>query len=272
MSLHCLKKKGVILHGGGTRMMCAGSPSISGKGPGGFWITPLPFCNSTTQSQLHFSSRGFSINGGQRNVSHVGKIKRQYGTPFRGIYPKAYGGNNGSFTKSIILNMNSAKAELQGNQYKYIKPSSQTTKTMLKKKFHYIYHGQYPLNWVQPTYASGPLDQNASMSSYIQKLKTENSLYLESGASEGTCNSTCNAPEGYTKTIHQPVDESKYIQHIQRKCLNPVGKNKPFPFNALNNSNSGLASNTSINAAPPAIITEYYMVPPEWYEKADNCL
>lgn len=263
MSIQCFKKKGVILYGGGMHTTCPGKRQ---QGPGAIWITPLPFCNSSTESKQYFSTTGFSINGGHRNISYVGQNRKQYGTPFRGIYPTGNGGTNGSFTKNILLNMNSAKAEIQGNQYKYIKPSTQMTKTKLSKKYHYIYHGQYPFKWVQPTYPTGPLDQNANMSSYIQKLKTENmqpNKPLRQDQQDELCQKCENSSGGgkYTKTTHQPIDESDYLQHIQRRCLNPSGASKPFPFNALN----------STSVAPPAtIITEYYMVPPKWY-LADKC-
>lgn len=282
-----MKRKGVVLHGGGMRKLCKSSPQVSGRGPGGYWITSLPYCNTakTPTNPYTYGTSGFSINGGQRNVTYVGKIRRQYGTPYRGPYPCGQGGNNGNFSYQIVLNMNPAKAEIEGNQYKFIKPSSQMTKTMLNKKYSYIYHGQYPTHWVQPTYPSGSLDQNASMSSYIQKLKTQNSIFLFSKESKGDCQDKCQSTTGskknfnqtnlhkgdYTKTLHQPVKESDYLQHVQRKCLNPKGKDKPFPFNALNNSNNGFASTTTLNGPPPVITTEYYNAAPEWYLK-DNCL
>lgn len=274
MSLQCLKKKGVILHGGGMRMQCQGSPNISGKGPGGLWVSQLPFCNQTNISNIQFGSKGFSLIGGHRNLSYVGQCRKQIGTPFRGKYPIGYGGTNGRYPKNYIsYNMSEPKAEIQGNQYKYIKPMSISTKAMLNNKYKYIYYGQYPFVWVQPTYPNGPLHDNASMSSYIEKKKTQNTIFLDINKEldfEGLCKDPCVAANvGYTKTLKQPVDSSTYTQYMQRPFLNPKGAQKPFPFNVINNRSASIVSNNN-NGAPPVIETKIYYTAPEWYLK-DNC-
>jgi hypothetical protein len=270
MSLQCLKKKGVIKHGGGMHMLCAGSPNISGKSPGGIWITQLPFCNNLNQSNTSFGNKGFSRVGGYRNLSYVGRTRKQFGTPFRGLYGIGYGGTGNQYPQyDNVYNMNVVKATLQGNQYLYIKPATLSNKAMIHQKYKYIYNGQYPLNWVQPVYPNGPLSQNSSMSTYIQKLKTQNSAFLGVNAEaqyEGFCRNTCSNKSdiGYTKTLHQPVDFTTYIDYIQRPCLNPKGRQKPFPFAVNNNT----ASSGNAFGPPPAITTQYYTTPPEWYIKS----
>lgn len=62
-----------------------------------------------------------------------------------------------------------------------------------------------------------------------------------------------NAP--YTKTIKQPVNSSQYTTYIQRGCVLPKGKNKPFPF----------AVNGGCNTT-----NDTYVVPPEWYTTDKN--
>jgi hypothetical protein len=58
----------------------------------------------------------------------------------------------------------------------------------------------------------------------------------------------------YTKTTTQPLTASEQTLKIQKKCANPVGNQKPFPFgtngNACNNTN--------------------YLTPPEWYVNSDT--
>jgi hypothetical protein len=272
MSIQCLKKKGVILHGGGLKMLCRGSPNISGKGPSAYWVSHLPFCYNSNISNINFATKGFSVVGGHRNIPYVGQCRKQIGTPFKGNYPKGYGGTNGRYPKNYIsYNMSIPKAEIQGNQHKYIKPVSTSTRNMLNNKYKYIYHGQYPNKWVQPTYPNGPLHENASMSSYIEKLKTQNTVFIDVNKEadyEGLCKNPCVAEnEGYTKTTKQPITISTYTQYIQRRCLNPKGTQKPFPFNVINNRSATI---NGVGGPPPAIETEYYLTPPEWYLK-DSC-
>ena len=49
---------------------------------------------------------------------------------------------------------------------------------------------------------------------------------------------------------------------IQRKCANPIGRQKPFPF-AVNNNSRG--SSGSTNYTPPPIATPIFLVPPPEY-------
>lgn len=264
MSIQCLKKKGVILHGGGSRILCKNRPGVSGKGPGGWWITPNPFCNRQGQNNIYYSATGFSINGGHRNLGCIGKPKRQIGTPFRGAFPIGYGGTNGSYRQAPpFYNSTKTGTELQESQSRFIKPSSTHTKTMMEKKSFVLYHGQYPNKWVQPTYPNGTLHENASMSSYIDKLKSECSKGAV--AAEAVGYNCCNNG-GYTKVIkQQPVDSSTYQENIQKRCLNPEGSSKPFPFHINNNPGNSSSKSSSSNRIPPVFESIVYYKAPSWY-------
>ena len=62
--------------------------------------------------------------------------------------------------------------------------------------------------------------------------------------------------------LNIPQTASQYTLQVQRKCANPVGALKPFPF-AVN----GGSGNASGNYAPPPVAQVYYDSPPEWYLK-----
>lgn len=67
---------------------------------------------------------------------------------------------------------------------------------------------------------------------------------------------------GYTKVLYQPQTSSQHTVRIQRKCANPIGSQKPFPF-APNNNSRG--SSGSTNYTPPPIATHIFLVPPPEY-------
>ena len=69
----------------------------------------------------------------------------------------------------------------------------------------------------------------------------------------------------YTKRLKQPETSSEHTLRIQRKCANPIGAQKPFPYGVstgtgiqtggINVASVGNACNTS----------DIYLSPPEWY-------
>jgi hypothetical protein len=74
----------------------------------------------------------------------------------------------------------------------------------------------------------------------------------------------------YTKQLYIPQTASQYTVQVQRRCANPIGPQKPFPF-AVNAGSNG-AVGTTVGAAsssnpgpPPPITTPIYLTPPEWY-------
>jgi hypothetical protein len=55
----------------------------------------------------------------------------------------------------------------------------------------------------------------------------------------------------YTKRIYQPLDASEQTMRVQRKCADPTGKQKPFPYA----TNGDTCNNLNL----------YYVAPPAWY-------
>jgi hypothetical protein len=282
MSIQTLKKKGVIT--------CHGS-NVSGKSPGGFWLRQGPFGSKDDVGAP--GTNGFSLNGGTRNVGYVGKSMAfsKNGTPYYGQFAIGWGGTNGRYPKTEpVLNFPDVRGQTQGKQFAYIKPSVLSTKGMLEKKYKWIHNGQYPNFWVQPVYANDNLSDNASQLLYIQTKAAANTcvndtnkpqVYVDNIKCGGAtiCSTTTaryksynimSSAAPYTKTLYIPQDASQYTVQVQRKCANPIGPQKPFPF-AVNAGSNG-AVGTTVGAAsssnpgpPPPITTPVYLTPPEWY-------
>lgn len=275
MSLQTFKKKGIINYG----------TNRSGKGPGGIWLPQGPGKEMLKLALQSPGPVGFSINGGRRSKGYIGQSSAfsKNGTPFRGTFPCwTSGGQGGRYPINIVLNSPHVKAINQGSQFYYIKPSVLSTDGMIEKKYRWINSGQYPNYWVQPVYPSGSLEDNASQWLYIQNKAAQNICvndtnkpYVYEGyrikCSPTDCSNTTakhtsfnviSSNVGYTKTLDQPQTASQYTLQIQRKCSNPVGSQKPFPFAANNNSAGGKVTDRT---APPPIPSIYYLTPPEWY-------
>jgi hypothetical protein len=199
------------------------------------------------------------------------------GTPFKGAFPKGNGGCCGTYNGSIVFNV--GRDRVLADQYQYIKPSVLSTKGMLEKKYRWI-HGQYPNYWVQPVGGSGNLSDNYSQLEYIHKKAAANDCvsdintekydgYIIHGGPLG-CNTSAakyvykiiESNKGYTKFLNNPMDSSQRTLKIQRKCANPLGKLKPFPFATNGGSNSSKHDGPPI---PVQIIN--YLTPPDWYWK-----
>jgi len=282
MSIQTLKKKGVIT--------CIGV-NISGKPPGGVWLNQGPFGSKGIVGAP--GPVGFSINGGRRSVGYIGKSMAfsKNGTPFRGQFPIGWGGTHGKYPRSQpLLNFPPVLGDTEGKQYIYIKPSVLSTKGMLEKRYRWINNGQYPNYWVQPVYGNSNLSDNASQAVYVQTKAAANVCvndtnkpevyigHIKKGGATGCSTTTARynsydimAAAGlYTKDLYIPQDASQYTLQVQRKCANPVGPLKPFPFAANNGSTtfigntSGAGTQTSTGPSP-AILTPTYLTPPDWY-------
>jgi hypothetical protein len=265
MSLATFKKKSIHKHSSATK--------ISGKPPGGIFLSQGPFGNNT--NIYNSSNVGFSLEGSQRNIS-VGKDMKfsQQGTRYKGIYPYGHGGKYGNyFQAEPVLN---AENGIKGNQWQFIKPSVLSTRGMLRKKYRWAYTGQYPNYWVQPNY-TGNLTNSASQGIYIQAKSAQNDCIIDVNSVqkyEGykvNCGSTgCNrtpargykmgiqqANAPYTKNLYKPQDSSQHTLHIQKSCVNPTPEQKPFPYRKYGGtgilrggtsvSNVGTGCNTSLN-------------------------
>lgn len=239
MSLVAFKNKSVIRFGA----------NVSGKPPGGIWQSQGPFGPLATVPIGAYGATGFSINGGTRNVGYIGKTYHmsKQGTPFRGVNPMGNGGTLGTYATPLpVYNVN--EVIVLADQYKYIKPSVLSTHGMLAKKYRWAYNGQYPNYWVQPVYTGNQTD-TASQGMYLQRISAANTCtddinkqveYIGNVKKCGPtlCKKTTtkfkyndmahNAP--YTKYVKNPRDSSVRTLQVQRKCANPTGDLKPFPY------------------------------------------
>ena len=274
MSIQTFKKKGIIKHGS----------RRSGKPPGGEWISQGPFGSGKT---LIFSvsspgTEGFSLQGGHRNIGYVGQNMKmsKNKTPYRGQFAMGNGGRRGTYDQTGNSFVSpKVKAEVLGNQYRYIKPSVLSTRGMLERKYKWIHNGQYPNYWVQPVYGNDNLSMNASQMMYIQKKAAANvgptAIYLPGvEPPKALCNPSCkqsytnysnynlvSANGKYTKII-QPITSAQQTLKIQRPCADPLGRQKPFPF-----ATTSGRGNSSSSYAPPPVSQIVYDTPPEWYWK-----
>jgi len=66
--------------------------------------------------------------------------------------------------------------------------------------------------------------------------------------------------------LYQPQTASQHTLRVQRKCANPIGPQRPFPFAANNGSNSSKGN----YYAPPPVRQIYYNIPPAWYWSPSN--
>jgi hypothetical protein len=156
---------------------------------------------------------------------------------------------------------------------------------MLEKRYRWAYNGQYPNYWVQPVYTGNQTD-TSSQGLYVQNLAAANNCNLNvnnvgtyEGYTVGCGPTLCtpgrstarykyndmvrNAP--YTKILYQPVSYSQYNQYLNRGCVNPIGKQKPFPY-ATSVGSSQSAAGTSITSFNTGCgSTPTYVTPPAWY-------
>jgi hypothetical protein len=283
MSLAAFKKKSIIQYGS----------KRSGKPPGGYWLPQGPFGHSTTALQIaidNFGPVGFSLNGSHRNVGYIGKSSAmsKNGTSFKGTQPVGCGGHFGTYaTPEPVFNSN--RVIVEGDQHLFVKPTVLTTYGMLDKKYRWIKNGSYPNNWVQPVY-TGIQTDTKSQGMYLHDLKTSNTCVSDINNSEKyegfikkTSPTLCyNTPSKfkyndmsrngpYTKRLRQPETSEERMFRIQRKCANPIGTQKPFPFAVSTGTGilTGGISSTSVGNACNTT-QNVYLVPPEWYIKSSS--
>lgn len=247
MSIVAMKKKSVVQYGS----------NRSGKPPGGYWLPQGPFGKRTAmleRSIRHYGPEGFSLQGTHRNVGYIGQNMRasRQGTPFRGVHPIGNGGSGGNYA-TPLPSYNVNRVIVQGDQYLYVKPSVISTRGMLRKKYKYLYNGQYP-NYVVKDNYTGDKTDNASQGIYLHKLAASNTCVVDVNNGEkfegykARCGPTncststakykfngmaANGP--YTKTTKQSQDSSTHTLNIQRPCTHPTDAQKPFPV--ANNGN-----------------------------------
>jgi hypothetical protein len=298
MSLTAFKRKSVINHGSKRSGKAPGGVWLP-QGPFGHSTTGLQLAINNP------GSVGFSINGGRRSggIGRDMKMSKS-GTPYRGIHPIGFGGTYGQYPSATLVGpysgavsptgnktaivqpvMNSRSVDTMGTQYMYIKPSVLSTHGMLDKKYRWAYYGQYPNNWVQPNYTGNQTD-SGSQGLYIQNLASINTCNLNVNNVEqyesaiikrgptlcrpgrSTANfkyddMVRNAP--YTKTLYQPVSYDQYNLHLTRKCNNPVGAQKPFPFRVQTGSSQSASGTSITNFGSSCGTSNVVLTPPAWY-------
>jgi len=268
MSIVAFKKKSVIRFGA----------NVSGKPPGGIWLSQGPFGN--TQSGLQFANtpygpKGFSLNGSHRNVGYIGKTYHmsKQGTRFRGTQPYGSGGIRGTYPSPLpVYNVN--EVIVLADQYMYVKPTVLTTYGMLRKKYRWAYNGKYPNYWVKQAYTGNQVD-SASQGVYLQRVSAANTCSSDINESfkfvkdTSRCGPTLcststakfkyndmarNAP--FTKYTKNPISSSVHTLQIQRKCANPSPEQRPWPptVNGGACTTGGVSILTHLN---PQYNTEY---------------
>ena len=230
----------------------------SGKDNNTSWVMSQgPCCkNKAINAMLQ---AGFSINGGHRSIS-VGKDMKfsKNGTKFRGVNPCGNGGKYGRYVQTapiLTLGPDNSKILVRGNDSKHVNKSVISTRGMLRRKNNNIYNGQFPNNIVQPNY-TGNLIDNASQGMYIESKSSINNCIVDTNDIEKyeghflCCNPiTKSKTSNYTKSINNPQTGNEYTLRLQRNCMNPVGKQKPFPYK----TQSG------------ACVSNVDYVAPDWY-------
>lgn len=300
MSLATFKKKSINSASSATK--------ISGKSTNLYWIYQGPYGRKGNLPSTIFeaslvgkngmlpgiaynaSNAGFSINGPHRNVGSVGQSMKfsKSATPYRGIYPKGWGGTRGRYPdgpNEVSLNITPVLAGIL--QSDTVHSSVLSTKGMLERRFRWINSGQYPNYWVQPDYTGNQTD-SASQGLYIHNKAAANYCHYDVNNPETyvdyfvRCGATgcqttpargytmsiqqSNAP--YTKTLHQPKDASDYTLRIQKRCTNPVGFQKPFPY-AVQTGTGVLRGGINVtNVANACNTSNTVVTPPDWYTGA----
>ena len=201
----------------------------------------------------------FSLNGGPRNLSYIGKSSRNSSvtTPFRGTIPMGFNGNTG-MQNNIVVNFPTVKAELGQTAKNHIQPSVQTTKSMIATKYKWI-GGQYPNHWVQPTTNLSASERTAMSRMRVSRMRvsrihtmaasecipanTDTPIPLEQPP---CCDNTSlrrlgnNQSSDYTirkrlvKSTHTTetplTDTSDRITRLQAVNIITSGADKPFPY------------------------------------------
>ena len=300
MSLATFKKKSINKYSTATKQ--------SGKPSNYYWMYQGPYGVKDNLASTIFlksllgpdgktgvpfvaSNSGFSINGVHRGTRPIERSMRfsKSATPFRGVYPKGWGGHRGRYEQNqstISLNIMPVITQV-ASEPSWVNSSVLSNKGMLARRYRWINSGQYPNYVVQPIYTGNQTD-TASQWLYIQNKAAANdcwydvnsdALYVDYFKSCGStgCQTTpargytigiqqANAP--YTKTIHRPKDSSAYTLRIQRKCQNPVALQKPFPYRVQTGTGILRGGINVNNVANACNTSDTFDAPPDWYTEA----
>jgi hypothetical protein len=303
MSLTAFKRKSVINHGSKRSGTAPGGVWLP-QGPFGHSTTglqlaihnPGPVGFSINGGHRNIGGVGRDMKMSKSGTPYRGTQPVGWGGTF-GKYPSAtLVGNAVEQTTGAVRNAHSKQAVVEpimnarvvntmGTQYMYIKPSVLSTHGMLDKKYRWAYYGQYPNNWVQPNYTGNQTD-TSSQGLYVQNLAAANTCNLKVNDVEQyetyivPCGPTLCKPGRstakfkyndmarngpYTKTLYEPVSYTQYNLRLTRKCNNPVGAQKPFPYRVQTGSSQSAAGTSITSFGSGCGTSDVVLTPPDWY-------
>lgn len=291
MSLATFKKKTIHSVSSATKR--------SGKPTHEYWLYPGPYGRNGNLPSTLFnasldgfgvhpaSNAGFSVTGSYRNKpTNTSMVFSKSATPFRGQYPKGWGGTRGRYPdgpNEVSLNIMPVLTGV-AVQNTVVKPPVLSTRGMLERRYRWIHNGQYPSHWVQPVY-TGNQTLTSSQGMYLQKKSASNDCHLDVNneakyvdhivrcgpmdchrtPARGYKMNVQQAIAPYSKSIHQPKDSSDYTLRIQRQCQNPIGPQKPFPY-AVQTGTGVLRGGIQVSHVASACNTSpVFVTPPAWW-------
>lgn len=185
---------------------------------------------SKVHSHGHYGLTGFSLNGGRRGMSYIGKdqLRSKVFTPFKGTEPVGHGGTNGTYDKSHIIMAVGPGTDIRGQQSKVIKPSVVSSREQMNR-----------FRWCcsDIVRTQSGIDMG-SQDTYIAKKAAANVCVLKSDKPTNPA-SSCNAmnrdrldcKNNYSKDV-TPVDSSLRTLAIQKECaLKEIDSSKIIPAN-----------------------------------------
>ena len=149
-------------------------------------------------------TKGFSLNGGCRNIGAVGQFRMVSNvtrTPFRGTLPMGHGGFNGEYYKKP-----SNSGSCSTNDDSIIKHSSLTTAGLIDEKYKWT-KSQYPRYWVKD-------DDNS-----YRRTKTQGQLTGAKTWAAGACN--------FEKAAN---DDPANVWHCNTRCYYWIGGKRKFLY------------------------------------------
>jgi len=182
-------------------------------------------------SHGHDGLTGFSLNGGRRGMSYIGKdqLRSKVFTPFRGTEPRGHGGTNGTYDKSHIIMAVGPGTDIRGQQYKVIKPSVVSSREQINR-----------FRWccADIVRTQSGIDMG-SQDAYIAKKSAANVCVLKSDKPMSQLNASCKSTNhnrldcenNYSKDV-TPVDSSLRTLAIQKECsIKEIDPSKIMPSN-----------------------------------------
>jgi hypothetical protein len=74
----------------------------------------------------------------------------------------------------------------------------------------------------------------------------------------------------YTKRLYQPETSSEHTLRIQRKCANPIGTQKPFPYAVSTGTGLQTGGTSVVSVGNACNTSNIYLAPPDWYIQSSS--